>query len=152
MGDLRDRQGSFGLVRFLTLSVGLGVAGCDDGSSSHAGETPPALEELQAEIFTPSCTLSSCHSTVFHAGELVLEEGQSYEQLTQGAVFQTAAADEGLARVVPGDAASSFLWQKLQPGLDAKYGTLMPQGSVDGLPDDKLALVEGWIEAGAAND
>jgi hypothetical protein len=129
----------------------LALAGCDDGSDDGGG-LEPRFSVLQEEIFTPKCTLSSCHSAAFHAGELVLEPDQAYAGLTEGAVFQMTAGTEGMERVVAGDAAASFLWMKLQIDLDPKYGTAMPQASGEGLPAAELAAVEEWIEAGAAND
>jgi hypothetical protein len=147
MGALLHRQN---LVRLVTLATAVAIAGCDDAAS---GSEPEArLSTIQAEIFTPKCSLASCHTASFHSGDLVLEDGMSHADLTEGPVFQTTAAAEGLELVVPGDAAASFLWMKMQPGLDAKYGVLMPQGSSEGLPDDDLALIERWIEAGAPND
>jgi hypothetical protein len=147
MGALLHRQN---LVRLVTLATAVAIAGCDDAAS---GSEPEArLSTIQAEIFTPKCSLASCHTASFHSGDLVLEDGMSHADLTEGSVFQTTAAAEGLQLVVPGDAAASFLWMKMQPGLDAKYGVLMPQGSSEGLPDDDLALIERWIEAGAPND
>jgi hypothetical protein len=147
MGDLLHRQAG---LRLVILAAGLAWSGCDDPAS---GSEPDArFSTLQAEIFTPKCTLSSCHSAAFHAGELVLEAGTAHADLTEGPVLQAAAASEGRQLVVPGDAAASFLWMKLQPGLDARYGVLMPQGSTQGLPDEDLALIERWIEAGAQAD
>jgi hypothetical protein len=128
----------------------LAVPACDDGGGDEGLE--PRFSVLQEEIFTPKCTLASCHSATFHAGELVLEAGEAHAALTEGPVFQTAASGEGLERVAPGDASNSFLWMKLQIDLDPKYGTAMPQASGDGLPDEELSAIERWIEAGAAND
>ena len=134
----------------MILAAGLAASGCDDPAS---GSEPEArFSTIQAEIFTPKCSLASCHTASFHSGELVLEEGTAHADLTEGPVFQATAANEGLQMVVPGDAAASFLWIKLQPGLDSKYGVLMPQGSAEGLPEEDLALIERWIEAGAQAD
>jgi hypothetical protein len=138
-------------LAFVCLGIVLGVSGCDDGSDEGGG-LEPRFSVLQEEIFTPKCTLSSCHSVTFHAGELVLEPAQAHAALTEGVVFQAAASAEGMQRVVAGDAAASFLWLKLQRDLDPKYGTTMPQASGEGLPEEDLAAIEQWIEAGAAND
>ena len=146
MGDLFDRQA---LIRILALPLVLIAAACDEGGAS---DDAVRFATLQEEIFTPKCTLASCHTASFHAGELVLEPEQAYAELVEGEVFQEAAAADGLELVVPGDAAASFLWMKVQTGLDARYGTMMPQGSAAGLPEDDVALIERWIEDGAAND
>lgn len=130
------------------LSVLLLAAGCDEEGNDDTGST--AFKELQDDIFTNKCTLASCHSVDFHAGELILEEGMAYDELF-GDVDNQAAIDEGIEQVVPGDPDASFLLIKVQGGLDPKYGTVMPQGSSAGLPEDDVALIRRWIEDGAPN-
>lgn len=146
MGDLRHRQA---LVGALTLAAAWACTACDHGGSSGL---EPRFSVLQEKVFTPKCTLSSCHSVPFHAGGLVLVEGHAYDGLMGGPVFQANANADGLKRVVPGDAASSFLWLKLQRDLDPAYGSSMPYASGEGLPDDELGAIEHWIEGGAKDD
>lgn len=130
------------------ISVLLLAPGCDDEGSDDTGST--AFKELQDDVFTNKCTLASCHSVDFHAGELILEEGMAYDELFDD-VDNQAAIDEGIEQVVPGDPDASFLLIKVQGGLDPKYGTVMPQGSSAGLPEDDVALIRRWIEDGAPN-
>ena len=124
--------------------------GCDDGGEDE-GELEPTLSAIQVEVFTPKCSLASCHSVDFHAGGLVLVEGMSHVSLAEPAV-QSCAANEGLMRVSPGMPEASFLWVKLQPGLDSCYGGLMPAGSSTGLPAQELDAIRDWIDAGALDD
>ena len=126
------------------------LAACEQPAEDPALQ--PRLSSLQDEVFTGSCALASCHSTSMLSGELVLEAGMSHEELVGVPSVQTAALDEGLARVTPGDPEASFLWIKLQPDLDARYGVLMPQGSTAGLDADKLDVIRTWIENGALDD
>lgn len=147
------------LARLLLLLLPPLVAGCDDddgmddGTSADTGaELAPQLSSLQTEVLTGSCALASCHSTETQAGQLVLEPGTSFDGLVEVAAVQAGAVEDGLARVVPGDPDASFLWIKLQPGVDGAYGTLMPQGSSTGLDADELDAIREWIELGAMND
>ena len=133
----------------LIFSAILLATGCDDEGGDDMGSTA-SFKELQEEIFTNKCTLASCHSVDFHAGELILEDGVAYDELF-GDVDNQAAIDEGIEQVVPGDPDASFLLMKVQGGLDPKYGAVMPQGSSEGLPEDDVALIRRWIEDGAPN-
>ena len=130
------------------------MPGCDDGGDDgdDGAGIEPTLTSIQDEIFTGSCALQSCHSTASLAGDLILEPGRSHEQLVGPMAFQSEAAGEGLARVVPGDPDASFLWIRLQVDTDPRYGPLMPQGSTEGLDADELAAIETWIVKGAADD
>ena len=130
----------------------LAIAGCDEPAQEDDGGLAPTLSSLQDEVFTSSCALSSCHSTSTLSGQLVLEPGMSHGELLGVTAVQPEAAAEGLVLVQPGDPDASFLWIKLQPGLDARYGALMPSGSTTGLPSEDLDAIRTWIENGAKDD
>lgn len=134
----------------LTIVVCLLSLGCDQEPPADDG-VQPTLSSIQDDLFTPRCTQSSCHSVEFHAGELVLVEGMAFAELAQPVNHPTALAD-GIQQVVAGDPEASFLWIKLQAGLDPSFGTLMPQGSSTGLPPEDIDAVRTWIERGADND
>jgi hypothetical protein len=59
-------------------------------------------------------------------------------------------------RVVPGDAAHSFLYRKLTNDLTPDEGLPMPQSGLAApwkeLPADQIEMVKCWILAGAKND
>ena len=115
------------------------------------GPPQPKLSAIEEQVFTPSCTFSSCHSAGGHAGSLVLVRGRAFAQLVGAPASQDSAAAEGLLRVVPGQPDQSFLVTKLRRGLPARYGLHMPngQGQID---DGELAAIVEWIRHGAADD
>jgi len=95
------------------------------------------------QIFTQSCALSSCHSSITRQGGLALDdEGVSYRALvgrpSQGAVGETL--------VVPGDPDNSYLIKKLKG--TASVGDQMPQGG-EPLSKGTIKLIEQWIARGA---
>jgi len=111
----------------------------------------PKLSALQAQVFSPNCTFSSCHSSATAEGHLVLESGRSFQMLVGKPSDQTEARLESVLRVQPGDPDHSFLVMKLQDGFDSKYGKHMPdtgqqidQGMIDSIAE--------WIRLGAHDD
>jgi hypothetical protein len=95
-------------------------------------------------VLQTSCALPSCHSTFARQGGLVLEtEDVSYKSLVNRPAELPEAADR--LRVKPGDAANSFLIQKLRgqgPGL------AMPNSGVP-LAEPIITMIEDWINRGA---
>src|SRR5437016_4726829 len=87
----------------------------DAGSSANAVQ--PKLTDIQAKIFTPSCSQASCHGGDFPQAGLSLKAGASRASLLNVAAQARAAcgADAGSAgiRVVPSHADQSFLMTKL---------------------------------------
>lgn len=108
----------------------------------------PTLTNVQAEIFTPSCAFSSCHGNAGGgAADLDLSDGAAHAEL----VGVEAADAPGEILVVAGDAAASYLVKKCAPEAGI-VGAPMPDGSPDGLDDERLALLSAWIDAGALDD
>jgi hypothetical protein len=139
------------------------LAGCGGGGARRLDATvdvPPAIDPraaicTQAEggttvefgtvqtIFAQDCVL--CHG----AGYAVdLRAGFAWASL----VNQPAPAPEscGGTLVVPGDPASSYLYQKLTNPHPCS-GSQMPRTDLfpDPLPSCVIALIEGWIAEGA---
>jgi hypothetical protein len=118
-----------------------GTGGACEEAKSHSD-----LAWLQANVFTTSCALGSCHrGTAVSAGRLSLEAGLSHGQLVNMA--STSAAS--WMRVVPGDASRSYLLV----AIGAQSGPLptdgvMPLGS-SVLCVEKRDAIKRWIEAGA---
>jgi hypothetical protein len=111
----------------------------------------PTLPAIQANIFTPSCNFSSCHSSGSAAGGLVLASGTSFAKLVNVLSAQTTAKNQGLLRVKPGDPAGSFLIIKLKATLARGYGDHMPDTGQQ-LSDAQLSAISNWIVLGAPND
>src|SRR5262245_42579429 len=96
------------------------------------------------QVFTTSCALPSCHSTMAHQGGLVLDsEDVSYHGLVGRPAQYPGATD--LTRVVPGDPGASFLIRKL---LSAGPGLPMPE-SGGPLADPIISMISSWIARGA---
>ena len=104
------------------------------------------LEQLQAQIFTPSCATQFCHSGAFPAGGLSLEDGDSFDQLVAVAPANFAASQAGLLRVDPGDAENSFLLTKVVGPDSIELGSRMPFGE-DPLPEEQIDMIRRWIES-----
>ncbi|MCB9777640.1 MAG: hypothetical protein H6742_03670 [Alphaproteobacteria bacterium] len=130
----------------LLLALTLLACGDKDADSGDAG-LDPTMANVQAEVFAKSCAFSSCHGEGGGSADLDLSSAEvSHAQLV--GVASTKAESE--TRVVAGSTADSYLWTKLQAhddGTAVIEGDPMPPSAP--LADDQLALVQGWIEAGA---
>jgi len=132
------------LQAVLLLIFAAGLAGCPQAVA-------PRLSSIQTGVFTPSCAFSACHSAAGHAGDLVLERGQSFSMLVSAPASQEVALRDGLLRVNPGDTVNSFLLIKLRAGLPARYGKHMPDTGQQ-LDPDQLDAIAEWVRRGAADD
>src|SRR5262245_36482753 len=121
-GYARGEGESEGTMRTRTILLAVcltAAAGCDESLSDLAGPTPnltPTFSSIQREIFNApdssgrvACT--SCHNPQLARlnGNLNLAEGTSYGQLVNVA----SSGKPGAIRVIPGDAATSYLIHKL---------------------------------------
>lgn len=137
----------------LALIIGLSLVGCgEDGTvdltPTPEGETPTVVPNatftrVYDEVITVSCAFGSCHGS--GTGGLTLKEGVAYGNL----VGPESSVRAGAILVVPGDPDSSYVMKKLK-GSPSITGDPMPPPS--GLDDDRIALVEAWILAGALDD
>lgn len=110
----------------------------------------PWLTRIQNTIFTPSCATAFCHDAQTMSAGLNLSSGASYAALIDVVPTNAAARAAGLLRVDPFVPANSFLIVKVtQPGVG--QGSKMPLGGVP-LSAEQVALLTGWIEAGAPGD
>jgi hypothetical protein len=143
-------------VAVIAVSVFIGSS-CDEKLSDLAGPTPnltPTLSSIQREIFSNgdssgrvACT--NCHNPTFarQNGNLNLAEGASYAQLVNVA----STNKRGAIRVIPGDAANSYLVHKLEGGPDI-FGNRMPNAGAPFLTSGQMAIIRRWIQEGAQND
>jgi hypothetical protein len=157
------------------MALALLVAGC--GNTNNAPD-PMTFSQINSQVFTISCALSdSCHKSAVKAqGNLDLKT-DPYNALINVPVYNAKAQAEGKKRVVPGDSANSFLYQKLtlppstiagqqtcpsemvtitDGGLvtgpaPGDYGSCMPQTSTP-LDPVTIAAIKRWIDSGAPNN
>jgi len=135
----------------IVFALGLGLLSAACPGPEPTPTIAPTLTAIQANIFTPSCNFSSCHSNGSAAGGLVLASGTSFAKLVNVVSQQTAAKNQGLLRVKPGDPDNSFLMIKLKAVLNASYGAHMPDIAQQ-LSDAQLTTISNWITLGAQND
>ena len=124
----------------------LALTACGAGSG---GESPPApdglqptLASIQANIFTPTCAVSGCHTGVTPVQGLRLDDGFSYGSL----VGVTSPYGSTIIRVVPEDPDNSFLIQKLE-GTTMLGGRMPLTGCC--LQQVTIDVVRQWIQDGA---
>jgi hypothetical protein len=117
-------------------------------SASPTATLEPWLTRIQEQIFTPSCATMFCHDAATASGDLVLiDEATSYANLVDVEPDNRVARNRGLLRVIPNDPAQSFLIVKVtDPPLGE--GSRMPLIGKP-LTAEQIALLVGWIEAGA---
>jgi hypothetical protein len=116
------------------------VARCEAAVGCGKGIRP--FRTIQT-VFSQSCALSTCHSTLTRQGGLTLEsEEVSYAALVDRPATHPEAG--GAKLVVPGKPRDSFLIQKLR---GTAPGDRMPQGGQ--LADGTIKLIERWIKRGA---
>jgi len=106
-----------------------------------------AFAAIQTIIFERrGCTAGACHGDA-KAGDLDLRPASAYQSLVDA-----RSSNSDLARVQPGTANDSFLYQKLraatEPGSVDINGSPMPVGT-EPLTADELEAVRLWIMKGA---
>jgi len=142
-------------ISILTLCCA-GLMACDAGNGeglndngrplSEVGASialSPTLDSLQANLFTPNCAVSGCHSGSSAPLGLSLEAGNTFANLVSRASVQ----QPGKLRIQPGDAINSYLVQKVE-GASGITGNRMPRdrARLDQALIDNLKL---WINNGA---
>lgn len=131
---MQARDVARGLLASLALMSGCGSA--------------PQLAEVQTEVFTVSCTFSSCHSGP------APRAGLDLTAVTRARLVDMAATERpDKPLVAAGDPDGSFLLDKLldrdlpsAPATEPEW-TSMPPGMP--LEAERLDLVRQWIDAGA---
>ena len=131
------------------VSLALALAACGGGGEDApppAAPPPaglqPTLASIQANVFTPSCAKSGCHTGAAAQAGLRLDSGFSWAHLYNIASSQ----DMSLTRVVPMDPDGSFLIQKLE---GPAVGGRMPADGPPYLQQATVDVIRQWIQDGA---
>jgi hypothetical protein len=106
------------------------------------------LTQIQAGVFTPTCSVSGCHNGVgnFLPGSMNLTSANS----SHAALVNVLSINEPIFdRVEPGDPDNSYLIHKLE-GTQT-VGTQMPQGGPF-LNQATIDMIRDWISDGAPNN
>lgn len=136
------------LGAFLAVLAVLSLSGCG-GDSPAATEPPPTVKEDPSfaadiqSVFSGRCISSGCHNAGA-AGGLTLLQGQSYASLVNVASTQ----EPGKTRVIPGDAANSYIVIKLE-GRQTSGGRMPLGGTLD---SNSIQNIRNWIDKGAKNN
>ena len=115
-------------------------------SSSSGGTTGASFNKDVFPIFVKSCALTACHGSkqsnlgIYLPNEITI----AYAEL------QKSSPTQNKPFVVPGNADSSYLMQKIDGKQCASCGEQMPQDAP--LPQAQRDTIRAWINAGAKND
>lgn len=141
---LSSRQGLSIYRNWLACGAPVVVQGNEgtQGGFTAAGDTP-TWTEIHTQIMVPQCATAGCHNAQAPAGGLSLEDrcASAEALLARGAC--------GKYNVVPESADGSFLLEKIATRTPSCGGAMPPSAA---LPDDMIAAVRAYIEAGAEVD
>ena len=139
--------GVLGVVAALTAGCGGGSGEGLDANGRPLGEgldpggpMTASFSSIQSHVFTPICT--ACHAGGAAPQGLRLDATNSYTLL----VGVASAEVPSIRRVAPGDAANSYVIQKLEG--HAAIGARMPLGGPY-LDATTIGLIRQWIDNGA---
>jgi hypothetical protein len=116
--------------------------------SDPCAQVASTLEQLEEQVFFPTCSRDTCHSGPQSDHSLTLLPGDAYTNLVGIMPDNLVARLAGKLRVDPGHPENSFLLDKLRGELAEDEGERMPRG-LGKVPAKEIALVEAWIAAGA---
>lgn len=129
------------------LPSGNGAAGGDFNVTFDVSPLQPTLEDIQAKLFTPTCSTSSCHSgptgNELPSGMDLSDADASFASLVGVDSIQEAA----IKRVLANDPDNSYLIDKLE-GTNS-VGQTMPR-NLPPLEPEVIAEIRQWITNGAA--
>ena len=122
--------------------------GSANGGSIGCPKFDTTYEAVQAQIFEKKgCTQPACHGDAASGG-LDLRAGKAL-----GDLVDVPSSGSALARIQPGTANASYLYQKLraatEPGSVDVAGSPMPAGGAPPLTQKELEAVRLWIARGA---
>ena len=124
---------------------GLDENGRPIGEDGGAGALVPTFGSIQANVFTPTCAVSGCHTGAAAPLGLRLDAGSSYALL----VGVPSEEVPGWTGSTPGDPDDSYVIHKLE-GTQA-VGERMPFGGPF-LPQETIDVIRQWIADGALPD
>jgi hypothetical protein len=135
----------FAAFALTACSGGSGTDGTNNIPDPPTAAFDPVFSEIQANVFTPTCAVSGCHTGAGAPQGLRLDEANSFGLL----VDQPSSQVPALLRVEPNDPNNSYLIQKLEG--TATVGQRMPLNA-DPLPQSTIDIIRQWITDGAMDD
>lgn len=137
------RNTFLGMSLFIVVAV---ESGCEHKLPTAAAPPQATLSAIQAAIFSPRCAVAGCHVPDGIGPMPLRSANESFANLVNTPSIQRT----NLRRVQPGNAANSYLIQKLE-GTAGIFGTRMPQGGPF-LSSEQIDLIRQWINEGAENN
>lgn len=147
------------------LCCGCSLAAVADGGADGGapGDAAPAPDQAQPQdlafIATDACAgvaaaslsgdvqpILSAHCAGIECHSSLLAQGRTWRYTYR----MPAPECQGRSYIEPGNPPASYLYDKVT-GTDLCYGNRMPLNRAP-LGDDEIALIAGWICAGAPND
>lgn len=112
---------------------------------------PNSIEGIHARIFRPTCANSGCHDGTFEPDFRSIES--AYNTLVMHPIIKNDPGGSYSFRVVPGNSASSVLWNRLNQDIDGQSGIMPlqvdPGSDWEDKKADYLANIKAWIDGGA---
>lgn len=142
------------LLRAAIAALLLTVAACGGGGGSEEPPPPglqPTLASIQANVFTPSCAKSGCHTGAGAQAGLHLDPGLSWNNL----VGIVSSQNSSFTRVIPMNPDDSLLIQKLEGkgpnNTPLAVGGRMPADAppLPFLQQSTVDVIRLWIANGA---
>jgi hypothetical protein len=132
----------------------LGFASCGPaprvGGPQQASQVlEPTLGSIQANVLSPSCATSACHSgSPPHSAPVSLDPGRSWAE-----TVEVGSSQAPLQLVNPGHPEASYLLLKVKgtAGNAGGISTRMPIGA-PALTPEQIDAIETWIANGASDD
>jgi hypothetical protein len=135
------------LLGALTAFYCGGDNGNGNGNGGNEPATPisdPSFSTDIQPIFNNNCALGGCHNSTAQAG-LILSQGVAYTNIVNVVSTQVPT----LMRVLPSDAANSYLVKKIE-GTQS-VGVRMPEGR-SALNSVSIQNIKNWVNRGAKNN
>jgi hypothetical protein len=125
--------------------------GCSEDSTIQplpTGNQKPlsTFSEIERKVFATTCALPDCHNAVTAQANMVLAQGQAYNNLVNVQSFLYPQ----FKRVLPGNSSQSLIIKALRGEAPFTLQSKMPLGgSLDPAIIDTIAK---WIDSGALNN
>lgn len=124
--------------------------GCSEDSTTGPNGGGPSISvpaakfsDIQKKVFTTNCALTGCHGSSNNQANLLLVEGQAYNNLVNVQSFLFPS----FKRVEPGNSSNSLIIKILK-------GEVSPRMPLDKepLPSAVIDSIAKWIDNGALNN
>jgi hypothetical protein len=105
-------------------------------------EDPSFTRDVEPILHT-RCATGGCHTTRTAQGGLVLERGESYDQI----VGKPSA--QGMLRITPGDPEQSWLVRRIEPDDSRRPGWPRMPLAATPLTANQITTIRNWVADGA---